>query len=254
MCRCPAQRYRPGVSARETILTVLIRPFDEQRVIDAVAQRFPGLPRIEFADAEGDPALREQWSREHPDSELGDRRCRELVVDTGGSSAQRLAEQVLDVISPHSRGEAMSTPPFPVTPDEFPWSAHTPLWTSGGAAVGENAANRPLETFYALAVFEVGTVDGTAVYFREDAYLIHAADLAEAQVRFDEIVRGQEYEARDGSDRSYVRLAHQIDLAPTPYDVRGDAATDLYSRHFASIDDYSRFEMKLGGRDPLADS
>ncbi|EOM77422.1 hypothetical protein DW322_10880 [Rhodococcus rhodnii] len=84
-----------------------------------------------FVDAEDDPSLTAQWAAEHSGGELADRRCREVLVDTTGHSAQSLAERVLDVICPHARTEDATVPPMTTTPDEFPWSAHTPLWDSG---------------------------------------------------------------------------------------------------------------------------
>lgn len=47
-------------------------------------------------------------------------------------------------------------------------------------------------------------------------------------------------------------LRHIVDVAPALY-VKVDEDTDLYSRHFASLEDYKRCEMLLGGKDPLAD-
>jgi len=47
-----------------------------------------------------------------------------------------------------------------------------------------------------------------------------------------------------------VTIRYIVDVAPTLYDnIHEDC--DLYSRHFASLSDYKRFEMKLGGLDPL---
>lgn len=116
------------VRNREVLLTVLICPSDEHAVIDLVAQRFPDMPRIQFDVAEGHPDLRVQWAHEHPGIGLADRRCREVIADTTGTTAQRCTEHVLDVISPHARAEYLMTPPFPGTPDEYPWFAHTELW------------------------------------------------------------------------------------------------------------------------------
>ncbi|MFT4124849.1 MAG: hypothetical protein QM662_01290, partial [Gordonia sp. (in: high G+C Gram-positive bacteria)] len=68
------------MSEHEAILTVLIRPSDEKRVANAVAERFPDMPRLEFADAADDPPLRVQWETEHVGADLADRRCREVLV------------------------------------------------------------------------------------------------------------------------------------------------------------------------------
>lgn len=46
-------------------------------------------------------------------------------------------------------------------------------------------------------------------------------------------------------------MRHIVDVAPALYGtVEGDV--DLYARHFTSLEDYARFDMKLGGRDPFA--
>ncbi|UXF70015.1 DUF4288 domain-containing protein [Rhodococcus qingshengii] len=104
--------------------------------------------------------------------------------------------------------------------------------------------------YFGIAVFELGTVDGTGSFYREDSYLICAADDVVARIKFEGIAREQEYEAGTAEDKSYVRLAHLVDLAPVLSDLNDDAS-DLYSRHFASLTTYTEFEMKLGGRPPL---
>lgn len=48
-------------------------------------------------------------------------------------------------------------------------------------------------------------------------------------------------------------MRHIVDVAPALYG-RVDTDIDIYSRHFASLEDYKRFEMKLGGKDSLAES
>ncbi|MFC8936009.1 DUF4288 domain-containing protein [Rhodococcus sp. NPDC057135] len=111
--------------------------------------------------------------------------------------------------------------------------------------------NDAKKAYFAIAVFELGTVDGTGKLFREDFYLVYADDDATAKARFENLAREEEYTARTGEDKSYVRLAHIIDVAPTLRDMTGDSV-ELYSRHFASLETYSDFEMKLGGRDPFA--
>ncbi|BFM32118.1 hypothetical protein KPHES18084_03600 [Corynebacterium ulcerans] len=42
-------------------------------------------------------------------------------------------------------------------------------------------------------------------------------------------------------------LRHIVDVAPALYG-KVDEDTDLYSRHFASLEDYKRCEMLLGER------
>ena len=54
----------------------------------------------------------------------------------------------------------------------------------------------------------------------------------------------------DSDESQAVTVRYIVDVAPTLYDnIHEDC--DLYSRHFASLSDYKRFEMKLGGLDPL---
>lgn len=114
--------------------------------------------------------------------------------------------------------------------------------------VGMNSAE---QAYFAIALFELGSNDGTGKYYREDFYLIHANNDVAAQGKVEMLAREQEYEVGSGEDRSYVRLVRVVDVARTLRDLTGDA-DDLYSRHFASLETYSEFEMKLGGRDPLA--
>ena len=123
------------MTTREPVLTVFIDPDDEGRVIDQVAQRFPLMSAISFDDTEDDPSLREQWMHEHPRVDPGERRCRLVVIErgsggeTGEVPVSQCAEHILDVIAPHARSEAARTPPFEVTPDEIPWTAHVTLWS-----------------------------------------------------------------------------------------------------------------------------
>ncbi|MEC4615882.1 hypothetical protein [Tsukamurella tyrosinosolvens] len=116
-----------------------------------------------------------------------------------------------------------------------------------------NAERPSLDTFFAVAVFEIGRSDGSGAYYREDSYLIHAESLTSAKEKFDAIAREQESAGGTGVDRSYVRLARLVDLAPTLYSVDSRGVTDLYSRHFASLADYAAFEMKFGASDPFLD-
>lgn len=107
------------------------------------------------------------------------------------------------------------------------------------------------QAYFVIAVFEIGRADGGGKFYREDFYLVCAADVASAEGKAKKMAQSLEYEAGTGEDRSYVRWLHLVDVAPTLVDLARDAV-DLYSRHFASLETYSDFEMKLGGRDPLA--
>lgn len=104
-----------------------------------------------------------------------------------------------------------------------------------------------LEAYVGIAVFEVGKADGSGSYFREDIYLVRAPDLTEATQKVESLATAQEIE----TGPTFVRLRNIVDVAPTLYGIDGESV-DLYSRHFANLDDYASFEMRLGGPDPLA--
>jgi hypothetical protein len=89
------------------------------------------------------------------------------------------------------------------------------------------------------------------VFFREDFYIVYADTQEEAYARVERIAKDQEIPKDPDSDESRaVTVRYIVDVAPTLYDnIHEDC--DLYSRHFASLSDYKRFEMKLGGLDPL---
>ncbi|MDZ7911469.1 DUF4288 domain-containing protein [Rhodococcus sp. (in: high G+C Gram-positive bacteria)] len=112
--------------------------------------------------------------------------------------------------------------------------------------------NEASAAYFGIVVFELGKVDGSGSYFREDFYLVQARDESSAKASVEGLAKDQEYEPGDSTDRSFVRLKAVVDVAPTLREVAGDRV-DLYSRHFASFDTYSSLEMNLGGRDPLAE-
>ena len=91
----------------------------------------------------------------------------------------------------------------------------------------------------------------TTKFFREDFYIVYANTQEEAYARVERIAKEQEIPKDPDSDESQaVTVRYIVDVAPTLYDnIHEDC--DLYSRHFASLSDYKRFEMKLGGLDPL---
>lgn len=102
-----------------------------------------------------------------------------------------------------------------------------------------------MEPYVGIAVFELSRLDDpTKSFFREDFYIVHAGTLEEAQKRVEAL-------AQENAGSS-VTLRHIVDVAPALYGYV-DKDCDLYSRHFASLDDYKRFEMMLGGTDPLAE-
>ncbi|TLG13876.1 DUF4288 domain-containing protein [Nocardia cyriacigeorgica] len=101
----------------------------------------------------------------------------------------------------------------------------------------------------ALIVYEMGKVGGRGVFYREDFVLVWAENPDQARELADQHVRNEVYESEDGS---YVRLYALVDVNEVTEPLDSAPTADLYSRHFAGIDDYKSFEMFLGGKDPLA--
>ncbi|WP_338887373.1 DUF4288 domain-containing protein [Rhodococcus sovatensis] len=111
-------------------------------------------------------------------------------------------------------------------------------------------------TYFGIAVFELGKTDGIGKFYREDFCLVYAVDEVTARSKLEEWAREIEYPAGIAGDQSYVRLVHVVDVARTLHDPTGDRdptrdTVELYSRHFASLETYTDLEMLLGGRDPL---
>lgn len=110
-----------------------------------------------------------------------------------------------------------------------------------------------MEPYVGIAVFELSKQNPTNqvkdTYFREDFYIVYAENDEDAEKRVEALAHEQEYGAEDSS-RPYVSLRHIVDVAPALYGYV-DKDCDLYSRHFDSLEDYEKFEMKLGGTDPL---
>ncbi|MFE3446788.1 DUF4288 domain-containing protein [Nocardia sp. NPDC059180] len=102
--------------------------------------------------------------------------------------------------------------------------------------------------YIALIIYELGKVGGRGVYYREDFVLMWAEDLEQARELAERHARIEEYESEDGS---FVRLYAVVDVNGATEPLDSGTTVDLYSRHFASIDDYKSFEMFLGGKDPL---
>ena len=103
-----------------------------------------------------------------------------------------------------------------------------------------------MEPYIGIVVFELESAAGGAPYFREDIVLVRAENDATARTKVETMAKAQE-----STDAPAVTLRHIVDVAPA-LDGTVDGDVDLYARHFASLEDYARFEMKLGGRDPFA--
>ncbi|MGO1949067.1 MAG: hypothetical protein ACTH1D_05495 [Mycobacteriaceae bacterium] len=127
------------MSDPDPLVTLLIAPADEARVMDAIRSELDRVDDgptadsagLELVDTEDDPDLRRQWGHEHPDEPVGDRRVREIVGRVSGRNRQLVGETIINVICPHARYEDESLDAgraFTPTPDEFPWSCHTYLW------------------------------------------------------------------------------------------------------------------------------
>ncbi|ONM46463.1 DUF4288 domain-containing protein [Nocardia donostiensis] len=113
--------------------------------------------------------------------------------------------------------------------------------------IGGPAAGR--KPHIALIVYEMGKVGGQGVYYREDFVLVWAEDPDQARGLANEHIDREVTESEDGS---YVKLYAVIDVNEVIDPLDSATTVDLYSRHFASIDDYKSFEMFLGGKEPLA--
>ena len=110
-----------------------------------------------------------------------------------------------------------------------------------------------MDPYIGIVVFELeaSPMAAQSSFFREDFYIVYADTQEEAYARVERIAKDQEIPKDPDSDESQaVTVRYIVDVAPTLYDnIHEDC--DLYSRHFASLSDYKRFEMKLGGIDPL---
>ncbi|MBE7363822.1 DUF4288 domain-containing protein [Corynebacterium aurimucosum] len=104
-----------------------------------------------------------------------------------------------------------------------------------------------MEPYVGIVVMELAKKSSSSPqsFFREDFYIVYAESDEKARER----VEAMANEQADGED---VKVRHIVDVAPALYGYV-DRDCDLYSRHFANLEDYERFEMKLGGTDPLAD-
>lgn len=110
-----------------------------------------------------------------------------------------------------------------------------------------------MDPYIGIVVFELEASPMAAQpsFFREDFYIVYADTQEEAYARVERMAKEQEIpKDPDSDDSRAVTVRYIVDVAPTLYDnIHEDC--DLYSRHFASLSDYKRFEMKLGGLDPL---
>ncbi|OFI63440.1 hypothetical protein B1A54_03615 [Corynebacterium diphtheriae] len=113
-----------------------------------------------------------------------------------------------------------------------------------------------MEPYVGIVIFELAksntSLEENNSFFREDFYIVYA-DSEEAAHKLVEKRAHEEETPKDAAQDSgpTVTLRHIIDVAPALYGYV-DKDCDLYSRHFASLEDYARFEMMLGGKDPLS--
>ena len=114
-----------------------------------------------------------------------------------------------------------------------------------------------MEPYIGIAVFELtkqrDSTSANESFFREDLYIVFADSDSAAYAQVEALAHENELAPEDPSHSGgSVTLRHIVDVAPALYG-RVDTDIDIYSRHFASLEDYKRFEMKLGGKDPLAE-
>lgn len=110
-----------------------------------------------------------------------------------------------------------------------------------------------MDPYIGIVIFELEASPMAAQpsFFREDFYIVYADTEEEAYARVERLAKEHERVKADCLEGQLaVTIRYIVDVAPTLYDnIHEDC--DLYSRHFASLSDYKRFEMKLGGLDPL---
>lgn len=109
-----------------------------------------------------------------------------------------------------------------------------------------------MEPYVGIAVFELSKSETATQeaksFFREDFYIVYAQNDNEAQRKVKALAHEQESEP--GGMSPLITLRHIVDVAPALYGYV-DQDCDLYSRHFNSLEDYKKFEIKLGGTNPL---
>lgn len=113
------------------LITMLITPEAERVLVAELQSRFNVRIDVHLDDAEDDGSLYEQWHREHPDVPVGERRLSTLSADVFAGDAQKITEEVLDIISPTARLEnsrVRAGEQVTVAVDAVPWFAHVPLW------------------------------------------------------------------------------------------------------------------------------
>lgn len=122
----------------------------------------------------------------------------------------------------------------------------------------EDGMGSDKEPYIGIVIFELEKqgVEGDTgeSFYREDFYIVYANSENEARQLVEARARSQvspENSARsDRTDEAKVSICRIVDVAPALYGYV-DRDCDLYSRHFASLEDYKRFEMMLDGTDPL---
>ncbi|WJZ01958.1 hypothetical protein [Corynebacterium freiburgense] len=115
----------------KSLVTMLILPKDEAWILKELSAHFGSDIQPQFHDGDAEPYLFEQWALEHPDTPVGERRIRTLSARVNDSDVKRVAEVVIDIISPHAREEdrkIRNGEQVTMTPDRIPWSAYTALW------------------------------------------------------------------------------------------------------------------------------
>ena len=104
-----------------------------------------------------------------------------------------------------------------------------------------------MEPYVGIAVFELSKSETATQeaksFFREDFYIVYAQNDNEAQRKVKALAHEQESEP--GGMSPLVTLRHILDVAPALYGYV-DQDCDLYS-----LEDYKKFEIKLGGTNPL---
>lgn len=67
-------------------------------VVAELQSRFNVPIEVHLDDAEDDGSLYEQWSQEHPGVPVGERRVSTLSADVSAGDAQKITEEVVDII------------------------------------------------------------------------------------------------------------------------------------------------------------
>lgn len=119
------------------LLTMLILPEEEDKLTDALRAQLGKQVTAKFADStDAHAELFEQWAIEHPGRPVGDRKARTLSVEGTELESRKIAEAVIDIITPHARKKDAALKEGRTTlatVDEIPWSAHYSIWEKPGS-------------------------------------------------------------------------------------------------------------------------